>query len=101
MSIELQNAFALSRSEYQSSCQAKRIEELLAEGKFVIGYTQDICCRFTDAVLGYEEVILSVHETLEEAEAAMDPDDYLTFLAEPKPKEEPVTYVDDAGDCPF
>ena len=105
MSIDLQNAFALSRSEYRPVCQQKQLEDHLRDGKFVIGYVHESCCPFTDAVLGYETVVDSVYDTLEEAEAAFE-DDGFTFLSTPDDLGPVVCYEDDPvdhgpGECPF
>lgn len=68
---DLQNAFALSRSEYKSSCQRKEVESLVAAGKWVHVCEGDIHCKFTDAVIATEMSIISVHETEAEARAEM------------------------------
>ena len=96
---EFQNAFALSQIEYKSTCQGKKLEDLLAKGKYVVGYTALIHCKFTDAVIASEEVIMSVHDTREEAEAEISAEDYDLFLAEPKLEIETVPAP--VEDCPF
>ena len=103
MSNELQNAFALSRSEYRSSCQAKEVEALRLQGKFILGCSGEVYCRFTDAVIATEDHIDSVHDSYEEAVAANggeEPDDGYTWIASPKAPEDQVVYCDDS-DAPF
>jgi hypothetical protein len=102
MSIDLQNAFALSRLEYKSTCQGKKIKELTSQGKYVVGYSIDIHCRYTDAVLGSEDVIVSVHDTKEEAEDHIGEDNEGLFMAEPRLNtEEPEIVTAKDTCCPF
>jgi len=76
MSNDFQNAYELS------NCQRRKLERLLIEGKYVIAGNVDIPCKFTDAIIAVETVILSVHKTREEAEAAFE-DDGIAYIADP------------------
>lgn len=105
MSNSLQQAFALSKQDYRSSNQAKEILKLTKSGKFVLGVTCLIHCRFTDAVIAEEESIYEIHDTLDTAQARFDElqDDYCgeMFLACPPPPPPIPMFVPKDQDAPF
>jgi hypothetical protein len=102
---DFQNAFELSKSEYQNKSQLKEAEALAEQGKFPVCSEDSIHCPFTDAVLGNELHIWETFDTLPEAEAFVkkkEPDEdaepYLFVFR----KIEPVGMAQDQGpDCPF
>jgi len=102
---DLQNAFALSRLEYKSNCQAAEIKKLTDAGKWVFAYTGLIHCRFTDAVVASEECILSVHDTEDEAMDALNEHGFSeAYYVGPQPEPEIIdieAYAKDMEDCPF
>lgn len=67
---EHEAAYALSRSETKIARQDAEINALTASGKFVVVEQHEVCCRFTDAILGVTNTIVSVHDTEAEAIAA-------------------------------
>lgn len=70
--IDLQNAYALSVSEYRNSGQRKEIEQLIIEGKSVVYVSGLIHCKFTDAVITSEDHILAIFNHADQAQEYFD-----------------------------
>ena len=68
---EFAAAFDLSRRESSIVNQTREAMALAAEGKFVVTSYCTHYCGFTDATIGVETRILSVHATREQADAAL------------------------------
>lgn len=64
MQLEYQNAFALSQME----TRLNRVK--IPAGKFALVAQGEVCCPFTDALIGFDECLVSLHDTREEADAA-------------------------------
>jgi hypothetical protein len=67
---EFEAAYALSARETHIERQDAEIDALTAAGKFVVVEQHEVCCRFTDALLGVTRTIVSVHDTEAAALAA-------------------------------
>ena len=98
MSIDLQNAYDLSRMEYRSECQREHITGLRQCGFWVVGRTIDIHCRFTDAVIATEDHVVSVHQDQEGAVWFREDDEWVIG---PLPKDEPEHTFPGPHDPPF
>lgn len=57
---EHQAAYALSRSETKIVDQTPLIRKWVSKGLYVAVQSHEVCCRFTDAILGYEVRIVGV-----------------------------------------
>jgi len=102
MNTNLQNAFTLSRSEYRPSGDDKKIIELANGGKFILAYTQDVHCQFTDAVIAVEEYIVSVHDSLKEAKRYLDQESFREFYIVEPPAQTETSALTGADPCaPF
>jgi hypothetical protein len=69
-SNEFEAAYDLSRREYDPADELDLIMGHVDAGKYVVVVEHEVCCKFTDALLGREQRIYSVHDTLEAARAA-------------------------------
>ena len=103
MASEQQNAFALSSMERRIRNDYPRAVELARSGRYVLMSDGEICCRFTDAVVGYDRILVGDYATPEEALAACLEDEGSYILGPeqvvPKP---PADYLPaDCGECPF
>jgi hypothetical protein len=67
MSIELQNAFELSRREWNRE-EDPRIAAALERGLFVVVFTDEVCCPRTDAVMGDQDTFVDGFATREAAD---------------------------------
>ena len=70
MDTEQRNAHAWA-SMNRKSDDAFKIKEAVAAGKHVIIEEGTDYCPYTDAIMGSRRYLVSVHETREEAEAAL------------------------------
>jgi len=74
MSIELQNAFEISKAErraaHADSSEVEAIGEHLARGRFVLVAEEIAYCSRTDAAIGFDQIFQSAHDSREEAIAA-------------------------------
>jgi hypothetical protein len=72
---ELQNAFALSRSDFatdpERAAARQAIEDCVAAGNVALICVEPVFCCFTDAYLGRAERLVSAHPSLDAAEAAL------------------------------
>jgi hypothetical protein len=66
---EFQAAYALSKSEYVKRDDTELIDKLLALGFYCVVETYEVCCRFTDALLGVEVYVLAAFRTHDDADA--------------------------------
>lgn len=82
-SNEFEAAYDLSRIEYDPADELDLILGHVEAGKYVVVVELEVCCKFTDALLGVEQRIAGVHDTKEAAQAeanelgayVMGPDD--------------------------
>lgn len=103
MSNSLQQAYRLSQAEYKAP-KVDRVAEAIAAGKWVVGIEDLVHCKFTDAVIASESILLSVHDTEAEAQAEYDIEACCSeyFIAGPKPEPvDMVAYEVDKANCPF
>jgi hypothetical protein len=105
---DLQNAYALSVSEYRNNGQTRQIEQLVIEGKSVVYVVGLIHCKFTDAVIASEDHIIAVFDYADQAQDYFDAnvDKYCGELeirradtADPDP--EIANPLIDEEECPF
>lgn len=82
-SNEFEAAFDLSRREYDPADELDKIMALTDEGKYVVVYVMEICCKFTDALINTESRVGSVHDTLEEAREACPEEDGSLYIVGP------------------
>ena len=82
---ECQNAYALSQMERKPD-DGRAIDELLSHGRYVLVMFREDYCRFTDAFLGTNRMMLGDYETSEEAEEAQAkyPDDSDIAICAPR-----------------
>jgi hypothetical protein len=96
---EFEAAYGLSRRETRIERQDDEVNALTKEGKFVVVRQHEVCCRFTDAILGVTLSVVSVHENEAEAVAAAGDDEELG-IARPR-----IAEIEDAvtsqDDIPF
>lgn len=72
---EFQNAYESSRRNVEIIDEIKRINELIAQGKYVVVKEMTVCCPHTDATIGLDRRIVSIHDTEDEAIEARGPRD--------------------------
>lgn len=82
-SNEFEAAYDLSRREYDPADELDMILGHVEAGKYVVVVEHEVCCKFTDALLGREQYIASVHDTRAEAEAACDEDNETLYIMGP------------------
>jgi hypothetical protein len=100
-SNEFQRAYAASQLGRLVINERAQAAALTAAGKYVVCAQQEVCCNVTDALLGYDFVIIKVCDTLAEAETLTAGSDYV-FLFQPElPLEEQSTQSTDTDDLPF
>jgi hypothetical protein len=100
-SNEFEAAFAHSQATIRLVDERPRIKELTDQGKFVVVLNREVCCPHTDALLGDEYSIHSVHDTREEARLVCAEDPEGMYIAE-RDEVEPEPAVDDLRDeAPF
>jgi hypothetical protein len=68
-SNEFEAAYDLSRMEYDAADELDLIMGHVEAGKYVVVAEVEVCCKFTDALLGVEQRIAGVHDTKEAAQA--------------------------------
>lgn len=71
-SNEFEAAYDLSRMEYDPADELDLILGHVEAGKYVVVTEVEVCCKFTDALLGVEQRIAGVHDTKEAAQAEAD-----------------------------
>jgi hypothetical protein len=82
-SNEFEAAFDLSRMEYDPADELDLILGHVEAGKYVVVFQHEACCPFTDALLGVEHRVGSVHDTRAEAEAACGEEDDALYIMGP------------------
>jgi hypothetical protein len=82
-SNEFQRAYAVSQLGRSVINERAQAAALTAAGKYVVCAEQEVCCNLTDALLGYDFVIIKVCEYLDEAETLIAGSDYV-FLFQPE-----------------
>lgn len=103
---ELQNAYALSQIERPRRNDQKKIDGLVAQGRFVVFTSAAVYCPRTDAILGCETVCVSDHATRAEADAAADAfgesdEDFAIGVEGPRPPAVTVETIFGDDDIPF
>ena len=69
---ELQNALALSQIEGPLQNDQRKINALIAQGRFVVYTSHAVYCPRTDALMGCETICVSDHASREEANEASE-----------------------------
>jgi hypothetical protein len=72
MSIELQNAFEISKAERRAAPVDTRVREALAAGRFVLVAIFEAYCPRTDAILGFDRHFQGAFDTRAEAQDALE-----------------------------
>lgn len=95
---------------YAQSCMTTRLHNdepearrLTLAGKFVVMASLEVCCRFTDGLIGYDYVIQGVFDTLEEARMFLEQDgpSDIGIYRIPAPRLEPQPVEDIGDEIPF
>ena len=71
-SNEFEAAFDLSRRETTIQNDSAKIHQARLDGKFVVVSEHEVCCKFTDGLLGYAVVIDGIFDTEAEAKVLSD-----------------------------
>ena len=103
---ELQNALALSQIERPLQNDQRKINALIAQGRFVVYTSHAVYCPRTDAILGCDTVLVSDHGTQEEAYEAAEAlgescEDYSVIVVDPRPAAPVTVEAVDSDEIPF
>jgi hypothetical protein len=81
----------------ERACAAK----LHAAGRVVVCANYEVCCPVTDALIGYDFVIIGDYASIEEAAIETAPDREGPFIFEPEPPQAPAPQSTDNDEIPF
>jgi hypothetical protein len=87
-SNEFQRCYEQSRLERPLRDEHTKAARLYAAGRVVVCANYEVCCPVTDALIGYDFVVLGDYASIEEAALDIAPDWEGPFIFEPEPEPE-------------
>jgi hypothetical protein len=99
---EFQRCFEESRIRRPIKNERPLAQALHAAGRVVVCANYEVCCPVTDALIGYDFVVLGDYASVSEAALDTAPDWEGPFIFEPEPPQEaPVASARADDDIPF